>query len=174
MPRARPRAGPSFIVRWTTSRVHSEHRRRERARPRCARPAEYREPASRPARSRSPDQPHNEHPPSGYRTAEPSDRLPPGVALCVARLAGAEVGGGFSLVTVDVKKWLCSPFQGMPKAERINVYLKKRSAGRARAKPMPALLDHVEPLLLCGDFQSVLRLTGLKRRIKIRTGARPR
>ena len=27
------------------------------------------------ARTRSPDHPHNEHPPSGYRTAEPSDRL---------------------------------------------------------------------------------------------------
>jgi hypothetical protein len=60
VPRAHPRAGPSFTVLRTTICLRGKHGRRERARPRCARPAEYRRPASRPARSRRPDHPHNE------------------------------------------------------------------------------------------------------------------
>ena len=60
------------------------------------------------ARPPSPDHPHNEHPPSGYRTAEPSDSPPPSVTLCVARLDVAEIGGGVSFASEDVRKCLRS------------------------------------------------------------------
>jgi hypothetical protein len=71
------------------------------------------------------DHPHNEHPPSGYRTAKPSDRPPPGVALCVARLAVAEVGGGVSFATVDVE----SGFVRVPAARLFSWSMPHRKHG---------------------------------------------
>ena len=78
-----PKGSPSFSVRGRTRPRSRAHRRMERPHPRDARPAEYRRPASRLARSPIPHHPHNEHPRPGYRTAEPSDKSSAGVALCV-------------------------------------------------------------------------------------------
>lgn len=87
-----PPKGRALVYRRCPTR---EHRRRERPRPRGARPAEYREPASRPARSpiRQTIRITNTLRPD-YRTAEPSDSPPPGVTLRVERLGLAELDGG--------------------------------------------------------------------------------
>jgi hypothetical protein len=67
---------PSFESVPKPGGVPTKHHRRERPQARGARPAEYRRPASRPGRSRSPHHPHNEHSRAGYRTAQPSDSPP--------------------------------------------------------------------------------------------------